>query len=577
MSLRGFKPLRNENSFGEMQPHDNIPLEQVKSNSSTGARKEGSSTEHYVNLEPVSTKDEEKKGLFGKHGGRRKLKKLDSKSRTGTDSTTVTGLGKVYQKVIGFSPVIRHIVYILPIGALIAIPIVVGATVARDAYIGNVRLVWFFTWIEVVWLSIWVAKLVAQLLPAVFMFLCGVVSSGTRKYALVIKALEVPISLILWAATALATFQVLMVTASGNRAEEHWVGVVKNILAPLLIAAGAYLAEKLVIQLISISYHSRSFAGRIQESKRSIHLLGLLYDASRTLFPMYCHEFEDEDIIINDSIEALLFARGKKGHRRSGSNTPMALIAGIGRIGDKVTHAFGNIASEISGKQVFNPNSAHSIVVEALEKKRSSEALAKRLWMSFVVEGKEALFLEDVQEVLGPARCDEADEAFEALDSDGNGDISLDEMIMKVVELGRDRKAIANSMRDVGQAISVLDQILVAFVFVLVVFVIIAFQNTNFVTTLATAGTTLLSLSFVFAVTAQEFLGSCIFLFIKHPYDVGDRVDIAGGSCTEMVVEQISLLYTIFKRVDNMKMVQVGFLKHEHWILANDLRYRTSC
>jgi hypothetical protein len=66
-------------------------------------------------------------------------------------------------------------------------------------------------------------------------------------------------------------------------------------------------------------------------------------------------------------------------------------------------------------------------------------------------------------------------------------------------------------------------------------------------------------LSFVFSVTAQEFLGSCIFLFVKHPYDVGDRVDIVGpkGTSEFLVVEQISLLYTTFKRIDNMKMVQV--------------------
>jgi hypothetical protein len=82
----------------------------------------------------------------------------------------------------------------------------------------------------------------------------------------------------------------------------------------------------------------------------------------------------------------------------------------------------------------------------------------------------------------------------------------------------------------------------------------VALLNASFVTTLATAGTTLLSLSFVFAVTCQEFLGSCIFLFIKHPYDVGDRVDISGQT---LVVEQISLLYTVFKRIDFMKTVQV--------------------
>ena len=91
--------------------------------------------------------------------------------------------------------------------------------------------------------------------------------------------------------------------------------------------------------------------------------------------------------------------------------------------------------------------------------------------MSFVVKGKEALYAEDVQEVLGPAYKDEADEAFAALDQDGNGDISLDEMIIKVVEIGRDRKAISASMRDVGQAIGVLNQVLIIVLCIITFFI----------------------------------------------------------------------------------------------------------
>ena len=83
----------------------------------------------------------------------------------------------------------------------------------------------------------------------------------------------------------------------------------------------------------------------------------------------------------------------------------------------------------------------------------------------------------------------------------------------------------------------------------------VAFLNASFATTLATAGTALLSLSFVFATTAQEVLGSCIFLFVKHPFDVGDRVDIADN---QLVVERISLLYTVFKQIKTHKTTQVA-------------------
>ncbi|KAE9370165.1 hypothetical protein N431DRAFT_342755 [Stipitochalara longipes BDJ] len=577
-SRRGFHPLpQNNSSMGNTyEPEPGIPLQKVSTQgSSTGARRAGEGVINSFSTQPTMP-DDEKKGLFSRGpAGRRKIKKVNSRpKRIGTDGEeiSVNGLGRFYNKIVAFSVVTRYFVYVLPIALLIAAPIIIFAVLNPKALLGNtgIRVYIFFTWIEIIWLSIWVSKLVAKAVPYVFMFLCGVVSSGTRKYALVLKAVEIPLSLVGWSVTTLVTFTALMqpsLNTGPGTVSKHWVSVVRALLVPAFVATLLLLGEKMIVQFISINYHRRSFDGRIKESKRNVHLLGLLYDASRTLFPMYCDEFVEEDYVINDSIEAMLAKTGHHGHKRSGSATPLRIIGEVGRIGDKVTSIFGNIASEITGKQVFNPTSAHSVVVEALEKTRSSEALAKRLWMSFVVEGKEALYQDDIEEVLGPSRKEDAQAAFDGLDNDGNGDISLDEMIMKVVEIGRDRKAIAASMRDVGQAIGVLDQVLIAVLFVITIFIFVAFQDTNFVTTLATAGTTLLSLSFVFAATTQEFLGSCIFLFVKHPYDVGDRVDIVGPVQEYLVVEQISLLFTVFKRIDSMKMVQVpNIILNNLWI-----------
>lgn len=45
----------------------------------------------------------------------------------------------------------------------------------------------------------------------------------------------------------------------------------------------------------------------------------------------------------------------------------------------------------------------------------------------------------------------------------------------------------------------------------------------------------------------QEILGASIFLFVKHPFDVGDRVDIDGQAYT---VANMALMSTSFRRVD---------------------------
>ncbi|OBT79105.1 hypothetical protein VF21_01686 [Pseudogymnoascus sp. 05NY08] len=557
----GFIPLSNAASKETLRNNDamnfeDIPMTKVKSNASSAwQQRDGQSI--YGNDNEATGSRLAPPDHHGHHG-RRKLKKMNSRQSNVTNQQSVlTGMGKFYDKIVNFSIVTRYLVYVLPIAALIAIPIVIGATVAPDAKIGGIRLLWFFVWIECVWLSIWIAKLFAKTAPYCFVFLCGVISPGTRKYALILRRLEIPLSLVGWAVASIATFEALI--KRPDNSPQHWTDIMKKILAAALIAACIYLVEKLIIQLISISYHSRSFDLRIQESKHQTHLLGLLYDASRALFPLYCPEFAEEDYRITGNVDTI-----RVGKKASGAATPMRLMGNVNRIGDKITSAFGNVASEITGKKVFNPNSAHSIVLQALGKKKSSEALAKRLWMSFVIEGKEALGIEDIREVLGPAHKDEADEAFAYIDADNNGDISLDEMIVKVVAMSRERKAIANSMHDIGDAISVLDSVLVAVASVIIIFIFVAFLNASFVTTLATAGTTLLSLSFVFAVTCQEFLGSCIFLFIKHPYDVGDRVDINNEP---LIVERISLLYTVFKRIDYMKMVQVpNIVLNTMWI-----------
>jgi hypothetical protein len=375
------------------------------------------------------------------------------------------------------------------------------------------------------------------------------VSPGVQKYALLLAALEKPLSVVLWMIVNQVTFPVLV------KIERSWRDKMASMLLAALICTCIILAERVLIQLISISYHRKQFDSKIKDSKRNIYLLGLLYDASRALFPSYCEEFAEEDYVIQDALQLNLglSRTGTAKHGRSGSATPMRILQDVGRFGDKVTSAFGAVAQEMTGKKVFDTNSAHSIVIEALDRNRSAEALARRIWLSFVVEGKDSLFKEDMIEVMGSSGQRDAEECFASLDKDGNGDISLEEMILTVTEFGRERKSIATSMHDVDQAINALDGLLFTIVFIICIFVFIAFLSPSFVGTLTTSATALLSLSFVFAATCQEVLGSCIFLFVKHPYDIGDRVDVGTDQLT---VEHISLLYTVFKRVNNGKMVQ---------------------
>ncbi|KAL4807259.1 Mechanosensitive ion channel-domain-containing protein [Aspergillus unguis] len=554
-----------------------IPLTNVSSRGQTGARNNGTNLPtspsgggYSAGVEAVDHAGAEKGGLTSSPpsshglGHRRRHGITGEKGRSADEAEdgTVTRLGRFYQAVLNFSVITRYLIYFIPLGVLLAIPIIVGATAAQDAKIGGVSLPWFFCWFEVVWASLWVCKLVAKIIPYVFQFICGVVSSGTRKYALVLRNLEMSITMVLWMVVNVLTFFPIMVYNPRNKREgdtetKSWEKSVKNVLFALLVCAIIFLGEKTLVQLISISYHRKQFDARIKDSKRSINLIGLLYDASRSMFPMYCKEFREDDAIISDSILGGLPEK-RPGYLRSSSSAPLKFIRGVGqnvgRFGGKITDALGGVAQEITGKQVFNSSAARSIVSEALERRRSTEALARRIWMSFVIEGREALFLEDIVEVLGAGKEVEAEECFAMLDRDGNGDISLDEIILAISEIGRTRKTLNHSMHDVDQAIHVLDNLLATVAFIIAVLVFLSFVTSGFGTVIAAGATTLLSMSFVFATTAQEVLGSCIFLFVKHPFDIGDRVEI---DSKPYIVERISLLYSVFRNVNDNRVTQI--------------------
>lgn len=81
-------------------------------------------------------------------------------------------------------------------------------------------------------------------------------------------------------------------------------------------------------------------------------------------------------------------------------------------------------------------------------------------------------------------------------------------------------------MRDLDGAVRRLDDIFLVVV-VAIAILILASMITNKLTTFVTsAGTFILGLSWLIGTTMQEILLACIFLFVKHPFDVGDRVDI---------------------------------------------------
>jgi small-conductance mechanosensitive channel len=282
-------------------------------------------------------------------------------------------------------------------------------------------------------------------------------------------------------------------------------------------------------------FHQKSYEDRIQTSKRQIKCLITLYINS--------HE------IHGDPHQAEATPKGSK--RFTSAHALKIGLLGLKKVAQTTTTIFGTVASELAGERILQPNSPASMVTSALGSVNKTKILANRIFYSFVPSNRNYLVLTDIARYF--KTTEEADFAFGIFDRDENGDATLEEVELACLEIHRERLSLADSMRDLDSAVGRLNAIIMSVWTVFGFLVIIALLDVGVNTFLASAGTLLLSLTWLIGSTSQEILTAIVFLFVKHPYDVGDRVDIGSDS---YVVKEMQLLSTIFKRLDG-KIVQM--------------------
>ena len=439
--------------------------------------------------------------------------------------------------------IVRWFTYIVPLVALLLIPLLLGLLVFPDAHVGGVKLVWFSIWLEIVWLTLWAGRIVAKCIPWPMGLISSLFTNNSKKWRDLGKQLEVPATLFFWWLGIEISFLPTMKnhTIDGNTETKPWQVTVNKILISIFVGLILNFIEKIIIQLIAISFHLRTYADRIEINKFQIGSLTKLYDYSKQKIVFEDSEFEEHH----------------RSPSASGARTPAVYAEKAQKAAreafSKVGDVAGAVAEDFTGKQVVKSSHPHQVVLQLLNTTNGSQVLARRLYRTFGREGFDTVFPGDLKVAFETE--DEAEAAFGMFDKDMNGDISMEELEAVCVEIGRERKSITASLKDLDSVVSKLDDVFVFIVVVITVLVFLSLISPSAATVLTSAGSTLLALSWLFAATAQEFLQSVIFVFVKHPFDVGDRVSIYGNTGATLqgddyFVKEIALLYTEFKKME---------------------------
>ncbi|CAH2053685.1 unnamed protein product [Thlaspi arvense] len=352
---------------------------------------------------------------------------------------------------------------------------------------------------------------------------------------------------------------------------------VTRVLVCLLVAVIIWLIKTLLVKVLASSFHMSTYFDRIQESLFTQYVIETLSGPPL----MEIQRMEEEDQKVADDVKSL--------EKLAGAKLPPALKATVrsfmkvgksrrlSRVGSKkdgdsdgirIDHLQRMNTDNVSAwnmKKLMNiirkgalstlDKHIQDTVPEdenATQIRSECEAkfAAKKIFHNVTEPGSRYIYLEDFLRFLSEEESERAMALFEGASETHK--ISKSCLKNWVVKAFRERRALALTLNDTKTAVNRLHRIinvLIGIIITIIWLLILGIATSRFLLVLSSQ---LLLVAFVFGNSCKTIFEAIIFLFVMHPFDVGDRCEIDG---VQLVVEEMNILTTVFLRYDNQKIV----------------------
>ncbi|KAI3899503.1 hypothetical protein MKW92_023334 [Papaver armeniacum] len=203
------------------------------------------------------------------------------------------------------------------------------------------------------------------------------------------------------------------------------------------------------------------------------------------------------------------------------------------------------IDEHIDGDSCDEDESATTIRSES-----EAKSAATKIFNNVAKPYSKFVHLEDIMRFMRDEEAEKTMSQFEgAIETDK---INKKSMKNWVVNAFRERRALALTLDDTKTAVNTLHtmvNVVVGILIVIIGLLILEIATTKFLVLISSQ---LLLVAFMFGNTCKMVFESIIFLFVMHPFDVGDRCEVED---IQMVVEEMNILTTVFLRYDNQKII----------------------
>ncbi|CAN7005774.1 unnamed protein product [Brassica rapa subsp. trilocularis] len=146
---------------------------------------------------------------------------------------------------------------------------------------------------------------------------------------------------------------------------------------------------------------------------------------------------------------------------------------------------------------------------------------------------------------------EEVDLVLPLIEGGETGKITRNAFTDWVINVYTSRKSLGHSLNDTKTAVRQVDKLITGVLSVITFIIWLVLLDIATTKFLVVFSSQFVGLAFMIGSTCKNIFESFVFVFVMHPYDVGDRCVVDG---VLLLVEEIDLLTTVFLKLDNEKV-----------------------
>ncbi|KAJ3699165.1 hypothetical protein LUZ61_002870 [Rhynchospora tenuis] len=328
------------------------------------------------------------------------------------------------------------------------------------------------------------------------------------------------------------------------------LNLVSRFLASLLIGSVLWLVKTLLMKILASSFHMNAFFDRIQESIFHQYVL-------QTLSGPPIRELA-EKVGPTKSSGQLSFRNTGKNKTKGENEQAVIDVSKLHKMSQEKVSAWTmrglmNVirSSHLStlSDEIENFEDGGEQKDKEINSEWEAKAAAFRIFKNVARPGYKYIEEEDLLRFLSKNEIEIVMPMFEGASETGK--IKKSALRNWVVKAYLDRKSLAHSLNDTKTAVKQLHNLITVIVIIVSVIIGLLLMGIASTKVLLVISSQLLVIAFMFGNACKTLFEAIIFVFVMHPFDVGDRCVVDG---VQMVVEEMNILTTVFLRYDNEKI-----------------------